>query len=444
VRALSALGLTVLPRGRTVERPALAVVCTRDGSRPPSSAPGLPWIWLALDEIPGRAAEDAILRGAYDCVSMPSRDRAVAAATRIRTRAAECGSPEPPIPDAAGVVADSDAGRRILRQIAQAARTSQPVLLTGETGTGKDVAARLLHAWSDRRDKPFVPVNCAAIPNELIESELFGYVRGAFSGAVQAYEGQLAAAAGGTVFLDEIDDTPFSLQVKLLRVLEDHVVSRLGENDWRRVDFRLVAATNRDLRALIAQGTFGADLYERLAIASIHIAPLRERREDVPALARHFVDRFLRDEGDRGRDPVTSITDEAMAALTAHHWPGNARELRNVIYQALIDKRAGRELLLSDLPRRILRGGHAPPASTIPTTAVEQAIAAGRFDLRQTIDELERAALRAALDRSGGNAARAARLLGVVGRGRARDPGSTVRAMMRRLRVPRGSATPAK
>src|SRR5262249_23958835 len=156
------------------------------------------------------------------------------------------------------------------------------VLLTGETGTGKEMLARLIHQWSPRRERAFVPINCAAIPNELMEAELFGYARGAFSGAVPAYEGQLAAAAGGTVFLDEIHETPLALQVKLLRVLEDRVVNRLGENTWRRIDFRIVAATNRELAPLIDSGVFGADLYERLAIVTIELPPLRERLEDLP------------------------------------------------------------------------------------------------------------------------------------------------------------------
>src|SRR4029077_9350734 len=159
------------------------------------------------------------------------------------------------------------------RQAARVAQTSMAVLLTGETGTGKEETARLIHTWSARRDRRFVPINCAAIPDDLMEAELFGYARGAFSGAVQAYDGQRMAAEGGTVLLDEIDDTPLATQVKLLRVLEDRVVSRLGENVWHEVNFRLVAATNRDLRALIEQGLFGEDLYERLAIARIHLAP---------------------------------------------------------------------------------------------------------------------------------------------------------------------------
>src|SRR4029077_13144196 len=182
------------------------------------------------------------------------------------------------------------------RQAARVAQTSMAVLLTGETGTGKEETARLIHTWSARRDRRFVPINCAAIPDELMEAELFGYARGAFSGAIQRYDGQLMAAAGGTVFLDEIDDTSPETQVKLLRVLEDKVVSRLGENQWHAVDFRLLAATNRDLRALIAAGLFGEDLYERLAIVTIRLAPLRERLDDLPSLTRQLMERFAREQ----------------------------------------------------------------------------------------------------------------------------------------------------
>jgi DNA-binding NtrC family response regulator len=306
-----------------------------------------------------------------------------------------------------------------------------PVLITGETGTGKEVAARLLHAWSPRQQQRFVPINCAAIPDELMEAELFGYARGAFSGAVQRYDGQLMAAAGGTVFLDEIDDTPLATQTKLLRVLEDRVVSRLGENVWHEVDFRLLAATNRDLRPLIHAGLFGADLYERLAIVTIQLLPLRKRPEDLPALARHFMQRFAREQS---RPEVTAVAPDALNALLAYPWPGNIRELRNVIYQTLVYKRAGTELLLSDLPRRILRrGADREQDTSIDRDAVSRKVERGAMNLKAEVLTLQRIAIEEALKRTGGNAAQAARLLGEVGRGVARDPGGTLRAMMRRL-----------
>jgi transcriptional regulator with PAS, ATPase and Fis domain len=171
-----------------------------------------------------------------------------------------------------------------------------------------------------RAPKPFVPINCAAIPDELMEAELFGYAQGAFSGAVKRYDGQLTAAEGGTVFLDEIDETPLATQAKLLRVLEDHVVCRLGESVWHRVDFRVIAATNRDLRPLINAGLFGGDLFERLATVTIRLVPLRDRLEDLPALAEHFVKRFAREQE---RPPMRAIAPGAMRALSRYSWPGN-------------------------------------------------------------------------------------------------------------------------
>jgi len=412
---------------------------------------GLPWIWFAAGTVSSDEAETAVARGAYDVIDA----RGPEAAAMLAERVTELASAEPPVPATDRFVAASDAARAVLREVAQAARTSMPVLLTGETGTGKEVAARLLHEWSSRRTRAFIPINCAAIPNELIEAELFGYAKGAFTGSVRAYEGQLTAAEGGTVFLDEVDDTPLPFQVKLLRVLEDRVVSRIGENTSHMVDFRILAATNRDLVPLCAAGAFGADLYERLAIVSIRMPPLRERLADLPALVSHFARRFYKEEPEAaGRHKVEGATPAALGALCAYPWPGNIRELRNVIFEALVHKRAGGEVLLSDLPRRVLRrdGGAAGPGAAGPNPAdgavnapaITRAIGERRFDLRRAVGDLERAALEAALAAAGGSAAGAARLLGRVGRGGAHDPGGTVRAMMRRLGVGQsGAAAPA-
>ncbi len=219
-------------------------------------------------------------------------------------------------------------------------------------------------------------------------------------------------------------------QVKLLRVLEDRVVSRLGENVWHEIDFRLIAATNRDLRPLVDAGLFGADFYERLAIVSIHLVPLRERLDDLPDLARYFIARFGREQG---RPAVTGIRSDAIDRLRAYPWPGNIRELRNVLYETLVYKRAGNEILLSDLPRRILKGEWTTDASAVDRGIIAERIKGGRMNLRDEVAGLERVALEEALARAGGNAAQAARLLGAVGRGAARDPGGTVRAMLRRL-----------
>jgi DNA-binding NtrC family response regulator len=423
VAALQAKQVRVV---RAATADAVGVVRTETGKRTPKAPAVARWIWCSDSPVRQEQRIEAVLRGAYDVIELQTDGAADRLIARIEELLVE--APPPPLTDT--LVVASEASRRAIAKIAQVAPTSMPVLLTGETGTGKEVMARLIHNWSPRAAKPLIPINCAAIPNELMEAELFGYARGAFSGAVQRYDGQLMAAAGGTVFLDEIDDTPAETQVKLLRVLEDRVVSRLGENAWHEIDFRLIAATNRDLRPLVDAGLFGADLYERLAIVSIHLVPLRERLEDLPDLARYFMARFAREQA---RPPVTAIETAALAALAAHPWPGNVRELRNVIYETLVYKRVGDEILLSDLPRRIVKTAKTPSAA-VDRGVIADRIAHGRMNLRDEVAALERVALEEALARTGGNAARAAQLLGAVGRGSSRDPGGTVRAMMRRLR----------
>lgn len=426
-----------------------ADVVVHVGPRPPTHAPRGPWLWLctrtdarsasdarvasdarsARSSIAPADAASAILAGAYDCVPLDD-GFALAIARRVQELSVRTDQGAPP-PE---YVARSAAAQRLLADLDLAARTSMPVLLSGETGTGKDLAAKHLHARSGRKGT-FVPINCAAIPDDLIEGELFGYVKGAFSGAVADYDGQLRAAAGGTVYLDEVDDTPITLQVKLLRVLEDHVVSRLGENTWRQVDFRVVAASNRDLEDLVRKGELGADLYQRLAIVRIELPPLRDRGDDLPELAAHLIGRFYREEPSAPHR-VTSITPTALDALRRYRWPGNVRELRNVLYQALVGKRAGTELLLSDLPTRILERDPTPRiANVLDREALATLIDAGQMNLRVVRDDLEKAALEIALARAGGSATRAARLLGEVGRGASSDPAGTVRAMRRRFGV---------
>ena len=400
-------------------------------ARPPARPPRVPWLWIAPRTPDPYDAAAAVLAGAYDVIVADSELAQV-----VGRRIAELEScPAPPAPPP-GVVARSAAARRVLAELDRAALTSMAVLITGETGTGKELAARHLHERSGRAGD-LVPINCAAIPNELIEGELFGYVRGAFSGAVADYDGLIQAATGGTVFLDEVDDTPKTLQVKLLRVLEDRVVSRLGENEWRRVDFRIVAATNRDLDELVRRGEFGGDLYQRLAIVRIQLPPLRDRTEDLPELAAHLIARFYVEEPSAPHR-VVRVTGSAQAALARYPWPGNVRELRNVLFAALVRKQRGTELLLSDLPEHIVRGtpaaGDASP-SLVDRAAIAAAIDGGRFNLRATRDELERTALELALARAAGSPARAARLLGEVGRGASRDPSGTVRAMISRFRT---------
>ncbi len=399
-------------------------------SRPPARPPAAPWLWVTTREVDIESASAAVLAGAYDVIALDD-DLPAHLECRLGELRADLETPVAPV----GFVANSAASKRVLAELERVARTSMAVLLTGETGTGKDLAARHIHARSGRKGQ-LVPINCAAVPNELIEGELFGYVRGAFSGAVGNYDGLIEAAGAGTVFLDEVDDTPKTLQMKLLRVLEDHVVSRLGESEWHEVDFRIIAATNRDLGELVARGEFGGDLYQRLAIVKIDLPPLRDRTDDLPELATHLIARFYREER-AAPHRVTTLSPAALAVLARYPWPGNVRELRNVLYHALVRKRAGDELLLSDLPEHVVRGrppdpSRTPGTSPIDRAALERMVDDGRMNLRALRDELEKTALTVALAKAGGSPTRAARLLGEVGRGDSRDPSGTVRAMMRR------------
>jgi formate hydrogenlyase transcriptional activator len=230
------------------------------------------------------------------------------------------------------IIGASPALKEVVRQVEVVAPTDATVLLQGETGTGKELLARALHQLSARRDLPFVAVNCAAIPAGLLESELFGHERGAFTGALAQRLGRFEVAHQGTLFLDEIGDLPLELQPKLLRVLQEREVERVGGTRTRHVDVRLVAATNRELAQMVDAGQFRADLYYRLHVFPITIPPLRQRVEDIPLLVRHFVSHYAR----QLRKRIDTVPAEALAALTRYQWPGNVRELQNVIERAVI------------------------------------------------------------------------------------------------------------
>lgn len=233
-------------------------------------------------------------------------------------------------PDDSDIVGKSAAWLDVLRQVAMVAGTNTTVLIMGETGTGKELVARAIHASSARRNGPYIKTNCAAIPEGLLESELFGHERGAFTGAVARKVGRFELADRGTMFLDEVGDLPPQLQPKLLRVLQEWEFERLGSADSRRVDVRLVAATNQNLNELVAARSFRRDLYYRLSVFPISIPPLRERSEDIPPLVRHFADKYAR----RMNKWLNAIPREAMEMLTSYRWPGNVRELQNVIERA--------------------------------------------------------------------------------------------------------------
>ena len=242
--------------------------------------------------------------------------------------------------------------QRVFDVLGQVASTSATVLILGESGTGKELVAQAIHRNSPRKDRPFVAVNCAALSEGLIESELFGHVKGAFTGAVATKEGRIVYADGGTLFLDEVGDMPLETQAKLLRVLETREVVAVGGNASRKVDVRLVAATNRDLRVLVEQGEFREDLLFRLQVITLQLPPLRERKGDLPLLIDHFVQEFAAEHG----RPVRSISPEARTLLTRYSWPGNVRELRNAIENMVLLAR-GDVLEASDVPPQVAEGG---------------------------------------------------------------------------------------
>jgi DNA-binding NtrC family response regulator len=282
------------------------------------------------------------------------------------------------------IIGESPAMRRVLEQVSIVARSDTNVLTRGESGTGKELIARALHAASERRFLPIVVVNCGALSEGVIESELFGHEKGSFTGALYRRKGKFEMADGGTLFLDEIGDISLKTQVDLLRVLEEKKIVRVGGNVEIPVDFRLVAATNRTLEAMVAEGKFREDLYYRLNVFSIAIPPLRERREDITPLANSFLARFARSLN----RPVTRISPEAMALLAGYDWPGNVRELQNAIERAVLVCR-GREATPGDFPFHSAKA--APPGKSLA--------------------DVERLHVKRVLDESGWNITRAARLL---------------------------------
>jgi two-component system response regulator HydG len=293
------------------------------------------------------------------------------------------------------IVGSSAPMQTACEQISRVAGLDATVLLFGETGTGKELFARAIHECSPRSSRPFVAINCGALPESLLESELFGHVKGAFTGATVNKKGLFEEADGGTFFLDEIASAPMSIQVKLLRVLEERESRRIGDTRSTRVDVRILAATNRDLRAEVAAGRFRDDLYYRLNVVSIRIPPLRERLDDVPLLAQHFVGKHAA----RFKRQARSVDPAALRVLVAHPWPGNVRELENVIERA-VALGTGDRVRLEDLPPGFAA---APP----------ERIGAGEGGAARSLDEAERDFILEAVRRCEGNLRRAARELGI-------------------------------
>jgi transcriptional regulator with GAF, ATPase, and Fis domain len=302
------------------------------------------------------------------------------------------------------IVGRSPAVRRAIEIIDRVAPTPVPVLIQGESGTGKELLARALHFGGPRRDRPFVAVNCAALPETLLESELFGHARGAFTGAVAARTGLFEEANGGTLFLDEIGDTSPALQAKLLRVLQNGEVRPIGSSDVRRVDVRLVSASLRRLADLVAEGVFREDLYYRVNAVVVELPPLRERREDIPLLAAHLIARIAREAG----QPPPRLGRRATALLLAQPWPGNVRQVENVLRAAMA--LAPGPALDDDTLREVLGAAAAGPDARAGTAA---AAPGARGQLRDALDQSQLAHTHAALEESGWNVAAAARRLGV-------------------------------
>jgi DNA-binding NtrC family response regulator len=298
------------------------------------------------------------------------------------------------------IVAISPKMQDVLATVERVAPTNSTVLLGGESGVGKDLIARAIHEKSRRASGPFVKINSTAIPENLLESELFGYEKGAFTGATTSKPGKFEMADKGTLFLDEIGDVPPATQVKLLRVLQEREFERLGGTRTVKVDVRLLAATNRDLRAALEEGTFREDLYYRLNVVPIDIPPLRAHKEDIPGLANLFLARFAKESG--RTEKITGISPPAMQVLTSHYWPGNVRELQNVIERASALAQGG-ELQPSDIQLDTPRNRNASSGS-----ASDRFLPDG-----MTLDQWEDEMIRESLKRAGGNKSQAARLLGL-------------------------------
>ena len=328
--------------------------------------------------------------------------------------------------DTSGIIGQSTTLAEVFRVLGKVAPTDSTVLVTGESGTGKELLVRALHANSKRADKPFVPINCGAIPKELLESELFGHEKGAFTHAIRSRPGRFELADGGTIFLDEIGEMDLALQVKILRVLQEKEIERVGGSGSKKVDVRVVAATNRDLEKEVTAGRFREDLYYRLNVIPLHLPPLRDRGSDVMLLANHFLEQFCRKKG----RPVLELAPDTRKILAAYNWPGNVRELVNFMERLsiLVD---GEIIHPSDLPDKILNQvgdigilPEPPEPVTIPPAAVEQP--GGEFvwpdldilekkgvNLKEFLDSIETRLIDQALAMADGVKNQAAEYLGI-------------------------------
>ena len=371
-------------------------------------------------------AVSAMKEGAYDFITKPVKRHTIVKSVRqalekasllaenraLKAQLAELGQGK--------MVGSAPAFQAVLDTLRQAAPTSATVLLQGESGTGKELAARLVHDLSPRSSRAFVPISCAAIPETILESELFGYERGAFTGAAARKEGRFERANGGTLFLDEVGEMTAGVQVKLLRVLQDGLVERLGGTQPVQVDVRIVAATNRDLTQEVKAGRFREDLYYRLNVVAVRLPSLRERREDIPLLAAAFLCRLAEKNG----KTLKGLTHAALAALETYLWPGNVRELEHAIERAVVLSR-GELVDASDLPDVVQTADPGAPAGTSPSLVIP---------MGTSMEEIERLVIRETLRHARGDKTLAAQILGIAARtiyrkldrddaGRLREPG---------------------
>jgi DNA-binding NtrC family response regulator len=351
-------------------------------------------------------AVEAIKRGAWDFVSKPFQIdellHALDGALEQRRLKSENAYLRAQLDERyrfEGLIGKSPAMKRLFQLLETVAGTNSTILITGETGTGKEVVARAIHHNSSRRTARFVALNCSAIPETLLEAEIFGHVRGAFTGAVGNRQGRLEQAHKGTLFLDEVGTMSSALQMKLLRVLQEREFERVGDSNTTKVDVRVIAATNSDLTRMVADGQFREDLYYRLNVIPVHIPPLRERRDDIPLLVQHFLDKFSGD----GR-PAATVSQEAMRRLMSYTWPGNVRQLENAAERAVAFG-GGRGLVdVADLPPEL--AGAEPPLLSPTLTLPEDGV-----DLVAFVANIEHELIRRSLERTGGNKGQAAKLL---------------------------------
>jgi two-component system nitrogen regulation response regulator GlnG len=387
----------------------------------------IPVIFITLAKS-ADAAIEAMKQGAYDYLFKPldlhQLKRVASEALDVARRMREPAVLAEAAPDAdveGAIVGSCPAMREVYKAVGRVAAQDVPVLITGETGTGKELVARAIYQHGPRARAPFLALNCAAIPEALLESELFGHEKGAFTGADRRRIGKFEQVSGGTLFLDEVGDMPPALQAKLLRVVQEQAFERLGGNEPIRTDVRLIAATHRDLKAWSDDGKFRPDLYYRLGVFTIHLPPLRERGEDLPLLVRHFTRRFSRELGRQVRE----VAPEALERLRGHAWPGNIRELQSVLKQALLHA-SGTVLLPPFLPSEVgsqrseVRGQEPDAGAPLTSEGGLEAFIRGRLgpeahDLyAEAHRQVDRVLLPLVLEHTGGNQHQAARLLGIA------------------------------